>query len=64
MSQPTSPGPAKPPANGFQIDLQAGGKYRVLRPEESQCLKEQLNKFSEESTKISAQEIEFKKGMR
>ena len=46
----------------FKVDVSGGDGYRKLREEEKDALKETLNRFSEDATKISAQEIEFKKG--
>lgn len=49
----------------FNIDCGGSGPhkgFRQLREEELDELSQLLNKFSDEATKISAEEIEFKKG--
>lgn len=53
----------KRPDTDFQVDTEGGDGYRRLREEEKQELKVLLNNFSAEATRISPEEIEFKKGL-
>lgn len=47
----------------FHIDPSGGAGYRQLRDNEREQLKTRLQEICEQETKISAEEIEIKKGL-
>ncbi|XP_067943053.1 uncharacterized protein [Watersipora subatra] len=54
---------ASVPSGNFAVDVTGGDGYRKLRESEEEVLKESLSRFSEEATRISQQEIDFKKDL-